>query len=383
MTQRIFGAGSMYAVGLTTANGAAIANPTPVEFGTLQDLQIDIKDDVKQLYGKFRDAVAVGKGKRTVTWKAKNANINGALLNVLLFGKGSYDLQDIQYKIYKDATPSPIPLAAFAAPTVSEQATTGGTFLAGNHFFTIVAYNAVGSALAKSTQSTVLATTTGTSKVTVTWARVTGAVKYRIFYTQTSGVYTKVSSFVTDGSSWDAGATFTGTLIAPPATTATIPTLTPYIILATGVTGEAGTVTFRKDLGVTDTVGRTYTRVAASPAVDQYSLNETTGEYTFNVADAGAQVYIDFEYSIAKTGAIVTTGGAVFMGQQPTFEIRVQTTDENGRQATITLPFCVADSLNLATKLDDFSILGFSGIAYGKDGQDSIRVSLEAQEGFL
>lgn len=383
MTQRIFGAGTMYAIGLTTANGVAIANPTPVEFGTLQDLQIDIKDDVKTLFGKFRDAVAVGKGKRNVTFKAKNANINGTLLNTLLFGKGSYDFQDIQHKIYRDATPSPIPLAAFTAPTVTEQASTGGTFLAGNHFFTIVAYNSIGSALAKSSQSTVLATTSGTSTIRVRWAAVAGASKYRIFYSQTSGVYTKATNFMQNGSAWDGGATFSGGLIAPPAITATIPALTPYKILASEITGEATAITFRKDLGVTDTVGRTYTRVAASPSVDQYSVNETTGEYTFNAADAGAQVYIDFEYSIAKTGAIVGGSNPVFMGQQPTFEIRIQTTDEAGRQLTIALPYCVADSLNIATKLDDFSIPGFSGIAYGKDGQESIRYSLEAHEGFL
>jgi hypothetical protein len=82
-----FGAGSLWGTALTDAFGNAIANPTPVLFGVLQDVSIDISGDIKELYGQNQFAEAVGRGKVKIAGKAKIGRMNGRLLNDLFFGQ--------------------------------------------------------------------------------------------------------------------------------------------------------------------------------------------------------------------------------------------------------------------------------------------------------
>lgn len=83
---QLFGAGAMYGIPTTDVNGNAIANPTPVQFGALQDLSIDVSFDVKELYGRQQFAIDVARGKGKISGKIKGAVVNGALLNNLFFG---------------------------------------------------------------------------------------------------------------------------------------------------------------------------------------------------------------------------------------------------------------------------------------------------------
>ncbi|MEY2864605.1 MAG: hypothetical protein RLY58_2312 [Pseudomonadota bacterium] len=82
-----FGSGSAHATPLTSAVGAAIANPTPTEFGTLQDISVDFGFDVKELFGRKQFAVDMARGKGKITGKAKAARMNGTLLNNIMFGQ--------------------------------------------------------------------------------------------------------------------------------------------------------------------------------------------------------------------------------------------------------------------------------------------------------
>jgi hypothetical protein len=79
-----FGSGTLY--GFPLSGGNAV-NPTPMKFGTLQDVSIDISGDVKQLYGQKQFPEAVARGKSKITGKAKFAHINGKLLNDMFFGQ--------------------------------------------------------------------------------------------------------------------------------------------------------------------------------------------------------------------------------------------------------------------------------------------------------
>ena len=63
--------------------GFPAANPTPMKFGTLQDVSLDISGDVKQLYGQKQFPEAVARGKCKITGKSKFAAINGKMLNDL------------------------------------------------------------------------------------------------------------------------------------------------------------------------------------------------------------------------------------------------------------------------------------------------------------
>ncbi|MEW6563319.1 MAG: hypothetical protein AB1400_08840 [Pseudomonadota bacterium] len=238
MAQYSFGAGVLFARQLTDASGTAIANPTPIEFGVLQDVTLDVSFDLKQLYGQNQFPVAMARGKGKITGKAKAAEINGGLLNGILFGQ----------------------------------------------------------TLATGLVGVFKATSTTTVAATIT--------------------------------------------VAPPA---------------------AGT--YQKDLGVySATDGKPYTRVASAPALDQYTVNEATGAYTFNTGDIGALVYIDYSYT-AAAGGVKSTVVNLPMGYTPTFSIDLNL-DYNGKKATIQLPNCTSDKVGIATKLEDFMIPEFSFQAF-------------------
>lgn len=82
-----FGTGTLICVPTNDALGAAIANPTPVKLGVLQDVSLDLGVDLKSLYGAGRYPVAVGAGKSKTDIKAKYADINAAVLGSLFYGK--------------------------------------------------------------------------------------------------------------------------------------------------------------------------------------------------------------------------------------------------------------------------------------------------------
>ena len=49
-----FGSGKLIAVPTNLADGTAIANPTPVILGTMQDVSLDLSVEMKTLYGSKR-----------------------------------------------------------------------------------------------------------------------------------------------------------------------------------------------------------------------------------------------------------------------------------------------------------------------------------------
>ena len=204
--QFVFGAGVLIGTQLTDSAGNAISNPTPVEFGKLQEVSLDISFENKPLYGSNQFPVAVGRGKGKVSGKAKAAQLNGALLNTMVFGQ-----------------------------------------------------------------------------------------------TVTSGILSDV---------------YDTTGIAIPAT--------PFTITVTSGTGTATNLqipnsgTFSRDLGVKDSNGVPYTRVAASPATGQYTVSNA-GSYVFSSTDATKTVFISYQYTATSTTAKKSTVQNVLMGYAPSF----------------------------------------------------------------
>jgi hypothetical protein len=93
-----FGSGVLWGTPLTDATGAAIASPTPLIFGTMQDVDVDIKFDMKTLHGQNAFPVAVGRGKGQITGKAKMADIRAAFLETIALGSaGSSGLTSAVY----------------------------------------------------------------------------------------------------------------------------------------------------------------------------------------------------------------------------------------------------------------------------------------------
>lgn len=97
-------------------------------------------------------------------------------------------------------------------------------------------------------------------------------------------------------------------------------------------------------------------RVASAPAASQYSVNTTTGVYTFASADAGKAVYISYTYSSAAGVQLSITNPK--MGVGPSFSIIANQTFD-GRQLTYTFPQCQSSKLSLPGKNDDFQIAEF------------------------
>ena len=56
-----FGAGVLFGTPLYDATGTAIANPSPIQFGILQDVTVDESWETKELYGDAQFPVAVGR----------------------------------------------------------------------------------------------------------------------------------------------------------------------------------------------------------------------------------------------------------------------------------------------------------------------------------
>lgn len=244
MAQYGFGSGTLWGTPLTNASGNAIAMPTPILFGTLQDVSIDISGDTKQLFGQNQFPVAVGRGKAKIQGKSKFAQINGRILNDLFFG----------------------------------QTTTAGMF---------------------------------------------------------SDVYDT--------------------------TGAPIPA-SPYQITPT----VPNSGTYAQDLGVRDGNGVPMTRVpplSGPQASGQYSVNLSTGTYTFYSTDVGKTVFISYQYTASSTVAQNSTVMNVPMGYAPTFRADFFNA-LNGKALTLSLFSCVASKLALSSKADDFLIPEFDFEAF-------------------
>lgn len=103
-----FGAGVMFGTQTQDGSGAAVTNPSPIQFGILQEVTPDESFELKMLYGANKFPVAVAQGKGTMGLKAKLANINAELVNTFLYG---LTLTDSYRAIYEDLTGTSVPTA--------------------------------------------------------------------------------------------------------------------------------------------------------------------------------------------------------------------------------------------------------------------------------
>lgn len=79
-----FGSGVFF--GIPTAGNLA-TNPTPLQFGILQEVGLDIKADLKKLFGMQQFPIAKARGKVDVTAKGKIASLDPMFYSQLYFGQ--------------------------------------------------------------------------------------------------------------------------------------------------------------------------------------------------------------------------------------------------------------------------------------------------------
>jgi hypothetical protein len=147
---------------------------------------------------------------------------------------------------------------------------------------------------------------------------------------------------------------------------ATVPAISPYTVTV------ANSATFANDLGVIDNAtGNLFTRVTTPTAALEYSVNKTTGVYTFSAAATGKAVVVSYEYSTAASGKTTILTNQL-MGKTPTFRMVFNQQISPGAACagqqvlplTVILNCCTSNKLSLPTRVDDWMIEEFDFEAY-------------------
>lgn len=130
-----------------------------------------------------------------------------------------------------------------------------------------------------------------------------------------------------------------------------IPAAGPYSVATT----PPNSGTLNLDLGVTVN-GVAYIRVLSAPTAGQYSVDVTTGIYTFAAADAGKRAYISYRYNYTMASAREFSLNNLPMGATPRFRLEYFT-EFQGKRCFLELLSVVAPKLHLlGGKNDDFSV---------------------------
>ena len=150
----------------------------------------------------------------------------------------------------------------------------------------------------------------------------------------------------------------TGQLTVSENEAASVPATTPFTVTV------ANAASYVDDLGVFyatgASAGNRFTRVTTPSAAGQYSVNLTTGIYTFAAADASTSLLISYLYNSTTGKKLVLTNQ--FMGYTPTFKATfytTKTTQSTPAGLALVLNACTATKLSLPTKTDDYEIQEF------------------------
>lgn len=153
----------------------------------------------------------------------------------------------------------------------------------------------------------------------------------------------------------------TGMTLTQDAESQTVPA-TPFQITIT----PPSSGTFLRDLGVFNaTTGSVMGRVASSPAAGEYSVNESTGVYTFNTADEGLAVYISYDYTIS-TGHEFILDNQLSGNAQP-FAISLFNS-RNARGLHVRLNSCLGSKISAPFTNEDFMKSDFEFEAFADVG---------------
>lgn len=134
-----------------------------------------------------------------------------------------------------------------------------------------------------------------------------------------------------------------------------IPGTSTYTITVTNA------ATFKDDLGVKYTnTGVALTKVAAVTAAGQYSVNTTTGVYTFYSADASGLVKISYTYSTSTASTAIATSTTMAnsaMGSSPRCLLYLYNSNAAGQQIGIKLFSVIISKLSIPTKNEDYTVI--------------------------
>jgi hypothetical protein len=162
--------------------------------------------------------------------------------------------------------------------------------------------------------------TTGKAKV----ARISGLAFAHLFYGVTPAPGQLATAFAEGGA---------------------IPGSPPFTVTVANASG------FADDNGVIYlSTGLPLTKVPSAPDAGQYSVE--SGTYSFNAADAGKAVLVNYTYSLSGSGHRISVTNEL-LGTTPTFQAQFYTTFQ-GQAVSLKLNNCTSSKLSFKTKLEDF-----------------------------
>lgn len=312
--QLSFGPGAMWGERIDLT-GSGIG---PRQFGLMQDVTIDFDFTDKELYGQMQFPAAIARGQGKITGKAKIAQINGLLYSDIFWGltpaTGQFGVAQAEPATIPAAT-SPVTIATSAATAIGDTLT-----------FASTTGVVLGQAITDTTTPSVIPVGT-----------------YVVSFNATQVVMSNnvTGAGVGSGDSIDFSTTQTVT-----------------------VTNAA---TYNDDLGVTYASGADaqtrFNRVASPVAAGQYSVDFSTGVYTFSAFDASAAVLISYTYSITDTGLLLTLTNQ-FTGTTPwwkgTFYQKISPAAPGLAGTSLPLALrlnaCTSSKMGFATTIDNWEI---------------------------
>lgn len=78
-----------FGTGVLFGRRTDVSNPTPVQFGGLQGVTLDMSFTTKELFSQYQFPIAIGRGTGKITGKADFAQLNAQAFNDIFFGETS------------------------------------------------------------------------------------------------------------------------------------------------------------------------------------------------------------------------------------------------------------------------------------------------------
>lgn len=310
-----------FGAGILTGTRNDIAGGQPIRFGALQDIDIGFDGEIKELYGQSQYALDAARGKVKIAGKAKFAQISVLTMANLFFGSSISTGQLLN------------------------------------------AYNESQTVLAAITGATSAATTAGNAVLTFASVPV-GVVAGQLVSDTTASAAIPPGTFVISKTATTV--TISANVVAPGVGIADSISFGPYC-------SASNSATYSGDLGIFyAATGAPLTYVTgAAPAVGQYT--ESNGVYSFNAADVGKSVLLNYLWTSSTTGFTIAPGNPL-MGITPKFAANFNNA-YGGNSLNLQLFSCVSNKLSLPTKIDDYIIQEFDFMAYANAAGQTFSLS--------
>jgi hypothetical protein len=339
-----FGVGALF---------AKFPDGSSVEFGTLQDCNVDFSFDKKELYGRNQFPVKIARAKGKVDCKATYADIKAEALNIVLNG-------NISNGELKVAEPFNV-----TVPESGEVVIDLPTGAALNQVLKV--YNVSGTTKVPMTEVQTTPTVSGTYFVDDGNAAVAG-----------SCTYTLTTNFVAGDTVAVEGQTFTAVTSAPAVNEFEVGlTISQSIANLVALINSNAVINAKFTASATDT-NFTLTETSAGGGNTPGAITVTgtgvivTGTPTeskagsalkivFATADEGLAVQYQYDYTVS-TGKSVEIKNAM-MGTAPVFEAEFYAALD-GNPITVVLNNCTSEKLTMNFKNEDFTIPDFSFSAF-------------------